>query len=226
MTLTGGPLVTTSGGAAVPLRKGRPRDERIDEDITSAALDLLVDRGVRPVHGRGGGRARRRREDHGLPSVPDAERPDRRRAPATQRRPARRRRPPGRCAIGSSSSSTGIRRRTTESVRGRILMQVVSEGLRDPDARRRSSTSGCSRRADRCCATIIADGIASGELRADVEIDTVVPVLVGPMLYLGMWGSARGHAGRHGRVRRRPRPQRADVAAGPRLSALTPATGS
>ena len=55
---------------------------------------------------------------------------------------------------------------------------------------RRSSTSGCWPRGVRCCATIIADGIASGELRPDVEIDTVVPVLVGPMLYLGMWSGA------------------------------------
>ncbi len=34
---------------------------------------------------------------------------------------------------------------------------------------------------------VIRDGIASGELREDIDLDAVIPMLVGPMLHLGMW---------------------------------------
>jgi hypothetical protein len=34
---------------------------------------------------------------------------------------------------------------------------------------------------------VIQRGIDSGELRSDIDPDTIIPVLVGPMLYLGMW---------------------------------------
>ncbi len=83
----------------------------------------------------------------------------------------------------------GIRRRTTESVRGRILIQVASEGLRDPALADLVHQRVLAPRRQ-VLRDVIADGIASGELRADVEVDTVVPVLVGPMLYLGMWSGS------------------------------------
>jgi AcrR family transcriptional regulator len=194
MTLAGGAARgDDAAAAAVPLRKGRPRDERIDVEITSAALDLLATEGfdrftVEAVAARAGvakttvyrrfptrndlivGALLRLNDE--IPPPPVA-------GPVRDR---------------LILVLQGIRRRTTESVRGRILMQVMSEGQRDPDlaalvhqrvlAPRRQVLRG-----------IIADGIASGELRPDVEIDTVVPVLVGPMLYLGMWGSAEVTSG-------------------------------
>jgi hypothetical protein len=43
-----------------------------------------------------------------------------------------------------------------------------------------SGRSGMLRDAIRC-------GVESGELRADLDIDAAMAVLVGPMLYLGMW---------------------------------------
>lgn len=173
---------------AVPLRKGRPRDERIDEDITAAALELLSTEGfdrfsVEAVAARAGvakttvyrrfptrndlivGALLRLNDE--LPPPPAA-------GPVRER------------LIGVLN---GIRRRTTESVRGRILMQVVSEGLRDPALADLVHHRVLAPRRQ-ALRDVIADGIASGELRADVEVDTVVPVLVGPMLYLGMWSGA------------------------------------
>ena len=35
--------------------------------------------------------------------------------------------------------------------------------------------------------SIIAEGIASGEFSASIDIEVMTPLLVGPMLYLGMW---------------------------------------
>ncbi len=172
----------------VPLRKGRPRDERIDEDITAAALDLLSTEGfdrfsVEAVAARAGvakttvyrrfptrndlivGALLRLNDE--LPPPPAA-------GPIRER---------------LVEALHGIRRRTTESVRGRILMQVVSEGLRDPALADLVHQRVLAPRRQ-VLRDIIADGMASGELRADVEVDTVVPVLVGPMLYLGMWGGS------------------------------------
>lgn len=174
---------------SVPLRKGRPRDERIDEDITAVALDLLSAEGferfsVEAVALRAGvakttvyrrfptrndlivGALLRLNDE--LPPPPAA-------GPVRDR---------------LVSVLHGIRRRTTESVRGRILLQVVSEGLRDPALADLVHQRVLAPRRQ-VLRDVIADAIASGELRADVEVDTVVPVLVGPMLYLGMWsGSA------------------------------------
>lgn len=189
MTLTGGTARDDEPAAvAVPLRKGRPRDERIDVEITSAALDLLATEGfdrftVEAVAARAAvakttvyrrfptrndlivGALLRLNDE--IPPPPVA-------GPVRDR---------------LILVLQGIRRRTTESVRGRILMQVMSEGQRDPDLAALVHQRVLAPRRQ-VLRTIIADGIASGELRPDVEIETVVPALVGPMLYLGMWGSA------------------------------------
>ena len=172
-----------------PLRKGRPRDERIDADITAAALDLLSTEGfdrfsveaVAALAGVAKTTVYRRfptrndlivgalvRLNYELPPPPA----------------------PGPVRERLISVLNGIRHRTTESVRGRILMQVVSEGLRDPALADLVHQRVLAPRRQ-VLRDVITDGIASGELRADVEVDTVVPLLVGPMLYLGMWsGSA------------------------------------
>jgi AcrR family transcriptional regulator len=182
-------LRTPARGDATPLRKGRPRDERIGRDITAAALDVLSDQGfdrfsVEEVAARAGvakttvyrrfptrndlivGALLRLNDD--LPAAP----------------------PPGPVRDRLVAVLDGIRRRTTESVRGRILMQVVSEGLRDPALADLVHQRVLAPRRQ-VLRDVIADGIASGELRDGIDTDAVLPVLVGPMLYLGMWsGSA------------------------------------
>jgi AcrR family transcriptional regulator len=181
-------VVTAVLGEPAPLRKGRPRSERIDEEITSAALDLLSTEGfdrftveaVAACAGVAKTTVYRRfppgndlivgalvRLNDELPAPPAA-------GPVRDR------------LVGVLH---GIRRRTTESVRGRILMQVVSEGLRDPALADLVHQRVLAPRRQ-VLRDVITDGIASGELRSDVEVDTVVPVLVGPMLYLGMWSGS------------------------------------
>lgn len=174
---------------AGPLRKGRPRDERIDEDITAAALELLSAEGfdrfsVEAVAARAGvakTTVYRRFPTRNDLIVGALVRLNDELPPPPAPGPVRER------LIGVLN---GIRHRTTESVRGRILMQVVSEGLRDPALADLVHQRVLAPRRQ-VLRDVITDGIASGELRADVEVDTVVPLLVGPMLYLGMWsGSA------------------------------------
>jgi AcrR family transcriptional regulator len=181
-------MAATARKGDAPLRKGRPRDERIDEVITTAALDLLSTEGfdrfsveaVAALAGVAKTTVYRRfptrndlivgallRLDDDLPRPPAA-------GPVRER------------LIGLLK---GIRRRTTESMRGRILLQVVSEGLRDPGLAGLVHERVLAPRRQ-VLRDVIADGIASGELRADVDVDAVVPVLVGPMLYLGMWSGS------------------------------------
>ena len=172
----------------MPLRKGRPRDERIDVEITAAALDLLATEGfdrftVEAVATRAGvakTTVYRRFPTRNDLIVGALLRLNDEIPPPPVAGPVR-----GRLILVLQ----GIRRRTTESVRGRILMQVISEGQRDPALAALVHERVLAPRRQ-VLRAIIADGIASGELRPDVEIDTVVPALVGPMLYLGMWGSA------------------------------------
>lgn len=172
-----------------PLRKGRPRDERIDADITAAALDLLSTEGfdrfsveaVAALAGVAKTTVYRRFPTRNDLIVGALLRLNDELPPPPAPGPVRDR------LIGVLN---GIRHRTTESVRGRILMQVVSEGLRDPALADLVHQRVLAPRRQ-VLRDVITDGIASGELRADVEVDTVVPLLVGPMLYLGMWsGSA------------------------------------
>lgn len=175
-------------GEAAPCRKGRPRDERIDREITAAALAVLSDHGfdrfsVEEVAARAGvakttvyrrfptrtdlivGALQRLNDD--LPPPPPA-------GPVRDR---------------LVHVLSGVRHRMASSARGRILMQVVSEGERDPRLVQLVHERVLApRRA--LIRRVISDGIASGELRADADADAVIPVLVGPMLYLGMWDAS------------------------------------
>jgi AcrR family transcriptional regulator len=171
------------GGTA---RKGRPRDERIDREITAAALTVLSESGferfsVEEVAVRAGvakttiyrrfpsrtelivGALVRLNDDLPAPS------------------------PPGPVRERLLHVLSGVRERMTTSVRGRILMQVVGEGARDPELVRLVHERVLAPRRQ-VLRDVVLDGIATGELRSDVDADAVVPVLVGPMLYLGMWG--------------------------------------
>jgi AcrR family transcriptional regulator len=172
----------------VAVRKGRPRDERIDRDITAAALEVLSEDGferfsVEEVALRAGvaktsvyrrfptrtelivGALQRLNDE--LPPPPPA-------GPIRDR---------------LIHVLTGVRERVTTSTRGRILMQVTGEAGRDPALVALVHERGLApRRA--LIADVIADGVASGELRSDLDPNAVIPVLVGPMLYLGMWSAS------------------------------------
>ncbi len=172
-------------------RRGRPRDARIDRAITTAALEIIAEAGfegftVEDVAQRAEvaktsvyrrfptrndlvvGVLERLNDD--LPPVP----------------------PPGPVRGRLIEALEAVRRRTSASVRGRILMHAAAQGSCDPElADLVQSRVLAPRRA--LLRSIIADGVEAGELREGIDPDAVVPVLVGPMLYLGMWGSVSGN---------------------------------
>jgi len=163
--------------------KGRPRDERLDVEIGAAAVAVLAEQGfdrfsVEEVALRAGV------------------------AKTTIYR-----RFPSRSALieaalgqlgdeGPSAPLAGtlrdrlitvlsvIRQNTPGSPRGRILMHAMASA--DPDLALLVHERVLAPRAG-LLRSLVADGIASGELRNDLDVDAVVPILVGPMLYLGMW---------------------------------------
>lgn len=168
-------------------RRGRPRDERIDRGIEESALAVLSEQGferfsVEAVAQRAGvakttiyrrfptgnelivGALVRLNDD--LPPSP----------------------PPGPVRERLIAVLGSVRDRVTTSRRGRILVQVTAESLRDPAlAELVHRRVLAPRRA--LIREVIETGQATGELRADLDPDVVQPLLVGPMLYLGMWNS-------------------------------------
>lgn len=177
---------TARASASTTSRIGRPRDGRIDHAITVAALEVIAESGfegvrVEVVAQRAGvakttvyrrfptrnelvvGALERLNDD--LPSPP----------------------PPGPVRQRLVVALEAVRRRTSASVRGRILMHTAAEGSCDSELADlvQSRVLG-PRRA--LLQSIITDGVDTGELRADIDMDAVLPILVGPMLYLGMWG--------------------------------------
>lgn len=170
------------------MRKGRPRDERIEEKITGAALAVLAESGftafsVGEVAERAGvakttvyrrfparedliGAAVERLNDD-LPKGPTA----------------------GPVRVQLATLLQGIRSHTPDSEWSRILAHAVGQGARDSTfAEMVRSRVLMPRR--QLLRDVIEAGIASGELRSDLDPDVALPVLVGPMLYLGKWDNA------------------------------------
>jgi AcrR family transcriptional regulator len=164
-------------------RKGRPRDERLDEVITEAAVAVLADVGfdrfsVEAVAQRAGVakttvyRRFASRDDliAGALSHLDEEA-----EVSLSDGPVRSR------LIALLSA---IRESTPHSDRGRILMHAM--GLQDARLAELVYDRVLSSRAARL-RSVILDGMASSELAGDLDVDTVTAALVGPMLYLRMW---------------------------------------
>ncbi len=172
-------------GEDVAVRKGRPRDERIDEQITASALEILSTGGferftVEEVAAHAGvakttvyrrfptredlvvGALLRLNDD--LPTAPA----------------------PGPVRDRLVQVLSGVRVRSTTSMPGRLLMQSVAQGLQSPELAEMVHAKVLAPRRQ-VIRDVIADGIATGELRADLDPDALIPVLVGPMFYLGAW---------------------------------------
>ena len=182
--MTDSAVATCAAGA----RKGRPRDERIDREITTTAVSVLADLGfsefsVAEVATRAGVAkttiyrrfptreqliaAALERLNDDLPSTPLA----------------------GPVRDQLVILLEGIRSCTPDSEWSRILVHAVGEGSRDSIFAGMVRERVLAPRRRLLCA-VITEGIASGELRADLDPDTAIPILVGPMLYLGKWDSS------------------------------------
>lgn len=163
---------------------GRPRDGQVDDQIIDAALEVLADRGfdrfsVEEVVARSGvakSTVYRRfatREDliDGVLARMSEDFP-------------------------SEPSEGTVReqliailqwvRQAPGSVSGRILVQASSEGLRQP---RIAATvyERVLRPRHEAIRRVIREGVDRGEVHPGVDMEAVVPLLVGPALHVGMW---------------------------------------
>lgn len=172
-------------------RKGRPRDEKLDDQITSAALEVLAVSGferfaVEEVALRAGvakttiyrrfpcrndliSGALLRLNDE-LPPTPE----------------------PGPVRERLVQVLGALRLTTPTSLRGRILMQAVQSG--DPQLSEWVQEKVIAPRRT-VIRTIVDEGIAAGELRPDVDASAVLPVLLGPILFLSMWSDTSATRG-------------------------------
>ena len=175
--------------SARAVRAGRPRDARVDQQIVQTSLEVLASAGfdrfsVEEVSARSGvakttiyrrfpsreellqGCLERLNEDIG----------DRSREGTTRDRLVH--------------ALSGIRR-SPGTTMGRVLMHAAAEGVRDPDVASLVHDRVLEPRRE-VLRQIIRDGMARGEIRKDIDLDAVVPLLVGPMLHLGMWRMCEG----------------------------------
>lgn len=176
--------------ADVP-RRGRPRDEDVDRRITVAALEVLAQNGVAAfsvaqVAARSGvakssiyrrfptrddlliGAVERLNDD--LPAVP---------ADGTAR-------------DRLVALLSGIRHRSPAGLHGRLMMQVA--GSQDPRLTQ-LVYDRVVRPRHTVVRAVISDGVARGEFRGDLDLEVLIPALVGPMLYLRMWHAVPAVAG-------------------------------
>lgn len=172
-------------------RVGRPRDSRVDQEILAAALSVLADEGfdrftVEEVAARSGVaktsiyRRYPTRDDLLLGSLESLN--DDLSA---------------RSSVGSARDRLiavldGIRR-APGTTRGRVLMRAAAEGVSDPSVAALVHERVLEPRRE-VLRQVIRDGIRAGELRADIDLDAVIPLLVGPMMHLGMWRMCNGVA--------------------------------
>lgn len=166
---------------AVP-RRGRPRSAEADTAIIDATLELIVEEGIgglsmESIAARAGvGKATIYRRWSGkeevvedalaslndaLPEIPDA----------------------GNVRDRLVSMVEAIRSKSLETCSGRLLPRMLSYATQHPDLFRMYYQSVILPRRDRY-RVVLADGIAAGELREDLDVDLVATLIAAPMLYL------------------------------------------
>ena len=163
-----------------PRAVGRPRDPKLDAAITGATLELLADIGfaaltIEAVATRAGvGKATLYRRWPGKEQlVIDAvrtlsEHPD----PDT--------------SAGARDELVGlleaVRRKSLSSLAGRIFPRLIGESVDNPEFMRRYREQVLDPRRDRF-RTALLRAVEQGLVRADVDIDHAIDLLVGPMAY-------------------------------------------
>lgn len=175
---TGGPGET----AEAVRRPGRPRSAEADASIVEATLELVVEEGiaglsVESIAARAGvGKATIYRRwankeeliEDALASLNDAL-PD---IPAADNVRDR-----------LVSMVEAIRCKSLETCSGRLMPRMLSYATQHPDLFRMYYQSVILPRRERY-RVVLADGVASGELRAGLDIDLVATLIAAPMLYL------------------------------------------
>jgi AcrR family transcriptional regulator len=176
------------GGLETCARKGRPRDQRLDDVIVASAIGVLADVGF---------------DRFSVEEV--ALRAGVAKTTIYRRFPSRSELITGalgqlgeECFANALEGSvrsrlvgilTAIRDSTPDSPRGRILMHAIAS--RDPGLAVLVHDRVLSPRS-RQLRAVVAEGISTGDLRAGLDVNAVMSILVGPMLYLGMWRMREG----------------------------------
>lgn len=165
-------------------RVGRPRDVSLDDRIIDAALQVLAERGfegfsverVASESGIAKSTIYRRfaTRDDLVAGVLD-------RISADFANP-----PEGADARTSLIFLLDRVRQAPGSVSGRILMHASADGVRNPGLAVLVHERVLRPRHE-AFRQVIREGIAAGDLRPDIDMEAVVPLLVGPALHLGMW---------------------------------------
>lgn len=75
-----------------------------------------------------------------------------------------------------------VRRRAGDSLAGQILPRLIGEGVDNPELLRCYRARVIAPRRARV-ADVVRRGMASGELRGDLDVEEVVDLLVGPVVY-------------------------------------------
>jgi AcrR family transcriptional regulator len=171
-------------------RPGRPRSLEADTAIIDATLELIVTGGidglsVESVAARAGvGKATIYRRwankdelvedalaslNDALPDIPDADNVRDRLVAMVEQ----------------------IRAKSLETCSGRLMPRMLSYATQHPDLFRQYFEHVIQPRRDRY-RVVLADGIASGELRPDLDIEVTATLIAAPMLYLHLMQAAMG----------------------------------
>ena len=181
--------MTLADPAAVR-RPGRPRSAEADTAIVDATLDLIIEGGidglsVESVAARAGvGKATIYRRwatkeelvedalaaiNDTLPDIPEGE--------STR----------DRLVIMVDQ----IRAKTHETCSGRLMPRMLSYATQHPDLFKQYFATVIQPRRERY-RVVLAEGIASGELRADLDVELAATLIAAPMLYLQLMQAGMG----------------------------------
>ncbi len=182
----------TSTEAGMARRPGRPRSAEADTAIIDATLELIVAGGidglsVESVAARAGvGKATIYRRwsnkdelvEDALASLSDAL-PD--------------------CPAGDTARDRlvglveQIRAKSVETCSGRLMPRMLSYATQHPELFKHYYTSVIAPRRDRYRA-VLAEGVAAGEIRPDIDIELAATLIAAPMLYLHLMQVGMGAA--------------------------------
>jgi AcrR family transcriptional regulator len=87
----------------------------------------------------------------------------------------------------------GLRLKMSGTREGRVMLAVMGSGQENPELVALVFERIVVRRRE-TIRSLISEGITSGEFSAPIDLDAVIPIFVGAMVYLGMW-SAQEHSG-------------------------------
>ena len=165
--------------------RGRPRSEEVDSGILESVLDALAQGGVSAV------RIERIAANAGVSKASIYRRFESKEELIIAAIAHMRQQSPQVPETGTARKRllallTNMRANMSRSRDARVMMAVISSHEQGSDLAQLVHERILQPRRE-LLASIIADGIASGEFRSSIDIDVITPILVGPMLYLGMW---------------------------------------